>query len=151
MQNLSLCLFSEFITGLLNNVGTHIDPTKLIEVRLCTCVFTCIHVQVCICTCVYMHACVCARARVCTCACVYVHACYEYTCTCVSMCYTDYCHPQQIPSQVEIPHLRDSLVKLLQDFSLQVHHIYYHFTHLKCSQLPHLYYYYTLLIVQHNL
>lgn len=27
---------------------------------------------------------------------------------------------QQIPSQIEIPHLRDSLVKLLQDFSLQV-------------------------------
>ncbi|XP_065900224.1 vacuolar protein sorting-associated protein 41 homolog [Dysidea avara] len=47
----------KFITGLLNNVGTHIDPTKLIE---------------------------------------------------------------QIPSQVEIPHLRDSLVKLLQDFSLQI-------------------------------
>ena len=23
----------EFVTGLLNNVGTHIDPTKLIQVR----------------------------------------------------------------------------------------------------------------------
>ena len=33
--NLFRCVmycFVEFITGLLNNVGTHIDPTRLIEV-----------------------------------------------------------------------------------------------------------------------
>lgn len=28
----TLPLYVEFITGLLNNVGTHIDPTKLIQV-----------------------------------------------------------------------------------------------------------------------
>ena len=27
-----LCFLPEFVTGLLNNVGTHIDPTKLIQV-----------------------------------------------------------------------------------------------------------------------
>ena len=39
---------SAFITGLLNNVGTHIDPTKLIKVsRLCVCMsllFVCLFV-----------------------------------------------------------------------------------------------------------
>ncbi len=39
LQNLPL--FLGFITGLLNNVGTHIDPTRLIKVRL---VKTCMHV-----------------------------------------------------------------------------------------------------------
>ena len=81
MQNLLLCLFSEFITGLLNNVGTHIDPTKLIEVRLCTCVFTCIHVQVCVCACVCA-LCVCV-CFVCVCVlCVCVCA----LCVCVRVC-----------------------------------------------------------------
>ena len=37
---------TEFVTGLLNNVGTHIDPTKLIQVNMCVCWYVCASVCV---------------------------------------------------------------------------------------------------------
>ena len=40
-----LLFYPEFVTGLLNSVGTHINPTKLIQVSMTIPIMSCVYIM----------------------------------------------------------------------------------------------------------